>query len=69
MLRLAASFPCSKSPTQTGGVWDHATNVQFFKPNLLDLSGAVAPREEPAGVGWNRSWLCSCVLKKLLKCD
>jgi hypothetical protein len=33
-----------------GGVCDPATNVEFFKPNLLYLTGAVAPRKEPAGV-------------------
>jgi hypothetical protein len=45
------SDPLWKSPTQTGGRCDPATNDQCVKLVPLGLTGAVAPRENSPSVG------------------
>jgi hypothetical protein len=67
-LSLAASFPCGKSPTQTGGRCDPATNDQFVKLTPLGLIGAAAPREELPSVVRVRIKLSSCLLESIAQC-
>jgi hypothetical protein len=61
ILSPAASFPCGKSPTQTGGKCDPLTYTDILSiysvvcaldvVNPIVLTGAAALRKEPSNVG------------------